>query len=168
VVGDERAVWQHRALRRARGARGVEQHGQVLAACARLHRRCPVDHQGGERLGVAQVTAAHRVGAAKGGQLCAYTLDRLDDRDGADHDRGARVGELAVQLARGVAGIHRHGDQAGPEHGEEGDRELRNVRQGDRHPGRGAIAVGEVQRAQAGRDGVRPPIEIAPGQHGVV
>jgi hypothetical protein len=82
-----------------------------------------------------------------------------------DHGGGARVPEQLAQFAGGVAGVDRHGDQAGAQRSEERVRELGHVRQADGDP-RSRPAVGrEVEAAQRGRDGVHPGVHLTPGDH---
>ena len=150
-VGEQRAVGQHRALRPAARAGGVEQHREVLARRRRSSTGCPaarveqlVPRRRGRRRrrGRARAPAARRRATAAASRPAALTTTA----------RAPLSRQRPAQLLRGVAGVERHGDQPGPQHAEVGDREVEGVGQAERRPGRRAAG-----RARRGRPRRRRP-----------
>ena len=128
VVGQQRAVRQHGALRVALGAAGVDQYREVLAAGVRVDRLAGLLR----RLGV---PVRHRY------------PDGGEDAGRRDQHRGTRVGQQLVHLTLGVPGVDRDHHETGAQGTEVGDGEVGYVRQRDRHPGRVAGAVRQAEPA---------------------
>ena len=156
-VGQQRAVAQHRPLGPSAGARGEEQHGEVLAAGVRLDRSPAAT-------GLDEVAEARHVDdGALGG------VDRLPDRGqgrllGDDHTR-VGLTEQVRHLPAGVAGVDRHDHQPRPQRREVGGDEVGSVRQAQGHP----VAGREPELAdEGGRGGVDGRVQIGPGGAGAV
>ena len=127
-VREQCPMREHGAARPAGGARGVEQDREVLATD-----RLALD--GPALAGREQVVP--RVGSAadhddlvgrqarRATAACSTSVTTSD---------GPRVEDLVVELGRGVGGVERDGDQAGPQDAEVGDDEPDGVRQQDADP----------------------------------
>ncbi len=145
---------EHRGARLAAGARGEHQDGEVLAAAVLRRTGASAAAGRGDRVETGRVDE-HPVGA--GDRL----LDDAQRRVVAEHDLGVGLAQQSRGLRRGVAGVQRHGDQTGAQHGEVRRDEGRRVRHGERDP------VADVQAeigAQPGSGGVDVGVEGLPGQ----
>ena len=130
------AVAEHRALRHARRAAGVDQPGEVVLAD--VDRRVVVG-RGGEQLVVVDVGDPGRVGAAEDDdrlhrrQLVADAGDRLGVRVLDEQHGRLGVGDDAAQLRGREAVVEEREAHAGHRHAEVGVDELRPVLRQDRH-----------------------------------
>ena len=149
VVGDQRPVREHRALRA--GPR-----------CPRCRAAPPGRRRRSGAVPHAEPSGGEPSGRRTGGVACerrrARAGRRRVRRDRVSHGRDASatsrtapgVGQHVPQLAGGVAGVDRHGDQPGAQRAEQRDGEVRGVGQRDRDPGRVAVASAVGRAGQAG------------------
>ena len=166
-VGEQRPVGEHRRPRRTARS-GRRQHDRERLGVCRWHRR------GGRRpleeLGV-RAFLGQRVdpdrydqGRCLGVELGITLVD-----DGTDHANALLVGEhdpcphgrqQTGHLVGAVRGVDRHGDQAGPQGAEVGDRELERVAQRQCDP----ETCHEPQAGQCRGRLVDGGVELGPGE----
>jgi hypothetical protein len=114
AVGQQRAVRQQDAARHPRGARGVDEQGDVLAAAHTRPARRP-----GREVGRPDDGGVHGRGAPSGGVVAV----------GRDHELRVTVREHDLELPLDRDGPVRHHDGARAERPEHGDAERRTARQ---------------------------------------
>lgn len=156
LVGEEIAVGEHHALRRAGGAGGVLQEGEGFIAD---RGRGPVFSQ--------------RVGHILGGDERERSVSEVDWRElcgsreecaRGEGDAGAGVTDDGFEAVDGFVGprrIGRHDDDAGVETAEEGCDEIEARRVNEQR----AVA-GRTVRLQRHRDGAGAAVEVAVGEGG--
>jgi len=181
-------VRDHRTLREAGGARGVEQAGDVVARAGGRRGAGRSGEGRRKRDGPGNVAVDEHPGA-DAPRLGEVREPRVVRR-GGDEDRRARVGQDVADLGRGEAVVHRHRDGARRDGAEVPDDELGRVRQEQAHPrarpgslrdegGEAAAAVGELPvgegRAPVADRGLLPEVAVreddvgdrAKGGHGL-
>ena len=138
VAGEQQvAMGEHRALRPAGGAAGVEHPGFVIGVAG----------HGRERVAIKQ----RRVILGAGDENRRHCPDagsrqRVGDLGRGEAQPGLQVGHDPGHLARMQLAVDRHRRQAGPPHRVQRRQELRTVLHGERHAGAGRQPVPAAQR----------------------
>ena len=151
VVGHQRAVGEHRALRPALGARGVEQDREVA------RRSRPASHGGTESAAVVGYARPARAGRPGGRPRSPRHGRSLGDQQRRRRSRPARA------AARGAVYLGLTGTATSPARSTANSATAKSgcVGQRDRDAGRVRVA-GEVERGQAARGQRRPGASSSP------
>ena len=151
--GDDAEMGQHRALRLACGAGGVEQGRRVVLVDGDRRRRRRIAQQGGIAVAVQGIDQA-QVGQRLQVRQVRFHVGLVDQR------RGAALLQLERRFRGAVADVHRHGDRAQPVAGEAERQELDAVadQQGE------AVALLQAGGGQAAGQGIDHRIQGTKGQ----
>ncbi len=155
-VGKQVAVAQHRALAAPRGARGVEDRGQVVGRAPRWLVAVAVQRGALQQRAAAIVVEREHVRRAG---LERDLRHPAETASGAHHHRRLGVADEVLDLGRLVGGVERQVDEPRAQH-----RQVQHQRL-DRLLGlrRDAAAGGQLERSQQVGDHRRAAVEVAPG-----
>ena len=107
---DEILVGEHRALRAAGGARGIEDRGQIAAGA---RRRLELRRRGGDRIGECSIAIDAEALDRTQAELPRKRSNRLDLAGPAEGQRRLGVAKEIFELGERIGGVQRQQNRAG-------------------------------------------------------